>query len=204
MTLIGASVRPDHVLIASDSCAVNSAMGAVDDRRVKLWPLADRPLVWGYYGPETVGDTLHRWLDGLPKDHGGFKSWEAFGSLVAEGMAMLNGEMVKRAGLRGVPIQPEETVVAQIAGYIDGEPRIMIAWQNGHVGFNGEAAFYGSPSGFGAAMAVWRTLEQERKAIALDRETLHNVMEIASRLTAGCGPPIQMWKVTPDAVEQIQ
>lgn len=200
MTLIGASVHTDHVLIASDSLAINPGMGVTDDHCVKLWTLQNQSLVWGYYGLAPIGDGFHRWLDGIEDD---FTDWITFESLIADGMATLNGAMQRRADLRGQPIQSDETIIAQIAGYVGGKPGILTAWQSGHTQLSSDFAFIGSPSGFAAALAVKRTLEQERKKFALDASTLNNIMEIASRLIAGCGPPIQMWKVTQDGAEQL-
>ncbi len=203
MTIIGAAFCGHHFLVAADSFAFSAEMEAKKDRIVKLWPL-DGSVVWGFYGPDNVGDRIREWVGTLSAPD---TDWDAFADTVGEQMALLHGKLVERAAVARFEIDDGMVVNLMFSGYRRGRPAILLVGADGRTALYrtfDEPVFMASRVGSAHARATMETLRRSQGGAFVLADAFAMAMDVAASLTAGCGLPIQMWKVTPQGTEQLQ
>lgn len=202
MTILAAVNCGDHLLIASDSMAYDQKAALKYDE-VKLWPVEGMAIVFGCAGSTPMGDDFRRWLHAANKTE--FSDWQALKGKATEFLTHLNGQQRQLAAIARSSEVPD--VSALLAGYIDGEPQILLIEPTGlsSLARENEIVFDGQPHARSAATAAHRALQRERgEAFSHDAESLRRIMEIVTEVSLGTAPPIQMWRVNPGGPEKLQ
>jgi hypothetical protein len=204
MTIIGAALCGDCVVIASDSLAFNPSLEAKDERSDKLWQLGQLNVIWGFFGPDDIGSMLKMSLRDM--DFSAVRNWAELARILGNHSAELHSEIRRRVKLTGAKLKANEVVHLMLAGYVGGRDGILLVNADGRTTVPGETpAFLASPVGTAHARATLETLRLERgRAFGLNANTLGTIMEIAARLTLGTGGTIQMWRTTSAEVERLQ
>lgn len=117
LTVIATVPDADGVLIAADSCRTNEPDG---DRREDVMKLCAHPvqcLAWGCSGSVSVSDQFTAWLrrEAWPPN-----DLDAFWKRVADHLAALNGQAVKRAAKSGSPDHMTVRAEALLAAWHEG------------------------------------------------------------------------------------
>ena len=151
---------------------MNSSADAKDESVIKLWAIQDMPIVWGFFGHDTIGQAVHAAIVKYFVK-GRITDWPEFGALLGEMTATANGNAKRLAELAGTELPPHWGVCTLAAGYVRREAGIVVVDRIGQTVHRKRVTFLASPIGFTAANAACTTLERERgDAFRLDGDTL--------------------------------
>lgn len=137
VTLVGAAIGVDHIVMAADGQATfvtdsapaeGHASGYVV-RRIKVHTNAARTLGWAGAGPDAISQDFDEWMETDDST-----SWNEFARKASEKLSLLNGAVRERfvtasAGPQNIfQMRPElvPTLSVLVAGYFDDEPGILL------------------------------------------------------------------------------
>jgi hypothetical protein len=196
MTLVGAMVCADRVLLAADSKAVDAYGGA--HRTVeKAW--AGGRLAWGLIGSSVRGKEFSRWLTHHVTEYG---NWQEFANHAAPVLWDINKPWTEL----GPYVATRDCAQVLVAGYVgDGAGIMILAW-NGQAAYlaNHDYLFSGAPGAEGTALRTMAILEHRERVISESElipspQILRVCMEIAGDQNGDeCGPPYKCITLRPD------
>jgi|HubBroStandDraft_6_1064221.scaffolds.fasta_scaffold799420_1 hypothetical protein len=187
MTLLGAIRSGDELLVGADGQLVvtDARSEAAESKTVeKLHRIPGQLLVWGYVGSDDVGQPMREFFDAVK-----LTDWQALG----DASSLRLHEVV-----RDNP-NPHRSEVL-IAGYLGGKLGIWTADETGCVSSSPNLAF----SGYGrvAARVGWRTIQRLAPALSFEERVRHLWTETIDEVY-GLGPPLSLWRITPDSCERV-
>lgn len=203
MTIIAALKQPDHILIAADSFSFSAMAESKFEDATKLWQLRNLPIVWGFYGPEKAGNLLAVWLDDEIDQLSG-PTWATFDKFISEKVIELRALLIERAARSGNQLEDQHLCQFLFAGYLAGQPGLLMVQATGDTVFQPELAVLASSGGTNALRAAQEMLRLERGArFEMNADTLSLIMRAVCRVVLGTGEPIQMWKITRETAERL-
>jgi len=199
MTLIAMFTSPDRVLMAADGMSVyvdpegKSPPNA--ERRKKVRPIGDRPLVFGMTGPSEPQEELDEWLATKHPP-----TWRQFARILGDEVSQRNGTM--RAAIRSAGLDPlkEQGLQVIVAGFLGDVPGSAIALNNGRSGYStGDAdgaEFIGLYDGVArVARRLMRTIVPDYE---LDTpEKMHGFLDAICTYLPEILHPVDVWEITP-------
>ena len=197
MTVIAAIREHDTaLLIAADTGGEENPgqIPIVVPNKLRRHPSA--PLAWAAAGNETIGADFSEWLVSYawpPQD------WKKFRDEAIEYLSQLNGRQRELLSLARKEPAASDTAVVLVAGWL-GTPEILELGDDAKVTSYIDDGFHAVGSGKAHAYIAHRTLEG---ITGSPIEKVHRLATVAAIMAPKSSPPVVIWRVTPDGVEEV-
>ncbi len=176
----------DGVALAEDSSSGEQVF--VPER--KIFRCSRMPgIVFGFAGGQAVGSQCRAWID-----RQAFRTWDELLSDVAESLARLNGEAVRRA--RVAEAAPPEAVVLLIGGILGGETRVAFLDEHGSPTPDPSTPVFIGTGDVPATLA-WAVAEELLGDVARTRDAFCRVVGVLCERLPGLAGPVQVLEAGP-------
>ena len=206
MTIVMAMYDTDGtILVGTDSQATEEDGLKSQVQKVKS-VAPDVPVIWSCAGNPAIGAVgFSDWLGRV-----NFKNinWLRFAKEASKIWSELNGEQRERCRSAGITLDVNNEMKylsdGLLAGWLHGKPAMFGLSSDGNLDpyTTERERLFAVGTGAPVAKAVFLSMfhVQQIKARVKIMET---ALITASNFAPNCGPPIEIWRITPDAVVQV-
>ncbi|MGE0599917.1 MAG: hypothetical protein AB7J35_10390 [Dehalococcoidia bacterium] len=201
MTCIAATAEsPEAILIAADSGQTEGETGLRGTFLGKLKRHPSEPVAWGNAGAMAIFDGFDSWMTAFDWTRG----WEIFKAEALDHLAGLNGahrRMIRKSGVRPKAQSQGDAMQALVVGWNGDSPEILQFDDRGVRESYKHEGFYAIGSGGNIAIVAHRALRIVNGLPPLNR--LLVAVAMAAEMDKQCGPPLHVWRVTREAIEEV-
>jgi hypothetical protein len=198
LTVVALLKSPGSFLMAADSQATDANYKFLAS---KLDHLDTPPIAWGVAGNSGLAQEFAEWMGAYQWDGA---TWDDLKSRSEAQLATLNGNWRRLQRVAGKKPNSTDFTSALIAGYLDGQGRVLKLTDRSPGEFIDRDSFTAVGSGEFHAVVASRTLSEfyrgNGQRLPQTRNILSFIVQMAILTDPGCGPPIHGLDVGPDNV----
>ena len=195
----------ESLFLATDSAVGGLPVKATTDK--KIAHVDNPPLAWATAGDESIGDLFGAWLrQQLAQTPSEPLTWERAVRPSVLKLAELNGVRVQASQLNRTRLEPERDLTqVLLVGYLAGVPEIAHLAVNGEWTLHVAAGRTFAAAGAGAhhAAMAYEVLNEKDLLPTDGADAIREVAGLAAKHAPYCEPPVHIWRVTPEVVEEV-